>query len=586
MKKNEIFKTTTSVIIAFILIFSATVLYWKYLQLKLLENTARSLEEISQQSAIILNTEIESELKLLSEIALNITVNSTEFNPDNAAINLKGIIQRHDFKDIRILLRDGTTYSSNGIQVDTYDISPTYDKVFEGETLVSDRIKDTSDGMDVIHYAVPIYQKNDIVAVLSATYDIAVFKNLLAVDTFDGDGYSYVIKQDGDKVIGSSHPTSFKNFQNIFNILVDTDESNIPASQAMRTDLKEHKAGLIDFYNEETKYMQYTPLEANDWYLLTVVPTRVSDKSAIRIMNSTLIVCALVVAVVVWAIIFFIRLKKQNREKYYELLYVDPITGGASYTKFMLDATSYLSKNEEGAAFIALELLNFDLIRERYGNAKGDEIMKFVYNSIVEVCLPETIVSRITDHEFIILSPSQLKADLINNLNDFCDLTVILPKNILSNTALQPAIGIYIIDDNTQDIMRIQNLAMLTKSAVLKTQEDVYAFYDDLYRDKLLKDKQIADEMVIGLQNNELFPYFQPKYRTDNKTIMGAEALVRWSKSDGTMIYPNEFIPVAEKNGFIVQIDKMMFEKVCIKQRELIDQGIACPCSYFRKSFT
>ncbi len=61
--------------------------------------------------------------------------------------------------------------------------------------------------------------------------------------------------------------------------------------------------------------------------------------------------------------------------------------------------------------------------------------------------------------------------------------------------------------------------------------------------------------------------------RTESETISGAEALVRWMSAEG-MIYPDEFIPLFEKNGFIIQLDLWVFEEVCLRIRAWLDAGL------------
>ena len=55
--------------------------------------------------------------------------------------------------------------------------------------------------------------------------------------------------------------------------------------------------------------------------------------------------------------------------------------------------------------------------------------------------------------------------------------------------------------------------------------------------------------------------------------VAGAEALVRWIKPDGTMIYPNDFIPIFEKNGFVEKLDFFMLESICKYVRRLLDEN-------------
>lgn len=119
------------------------------------------------------------------------------------------------------------------------------------------------------------------------------------------------------------------------------------------------------------------------------------------------------------------------------------------------------------------------------------------------------------------------------------------------------------------------NAASFARGSVKQGQHDKpYAFYTDAHRNKLLHDKRLADEIEMALKNNEFEPYFQPQYRTADKKIYGAEALMRWRKKDGTIVSPSGFIPLAEKNGFVSQLDENMFYMVCKRQRELLDSGI------------
>ena len=77
------------------------------------------------------------------------------------------------------------------------------------------------------------------------------------------------------------------------------------------------------------------------------------------------------------------------------------------------------------------------------------------------------------------------------------------------------------------------------------------------------REQQIINEMDTALEEKQFVVYFQPKYELDGYTPRGAEALVRWKKTDGTMVSPGEFIPVFEKNGFIIKLDYYVWDQVC-----------------------
>lgn len=96
------------------------------------------------------------------------------------------------------------------------------------------------------------------------------------------------------------------------------------------------------------------------------------------------------------------------------------------------------------------------------------------------------------------------------------------------------------------------------KGKVYKT----YAVFDDKMRRQLMRERQVENDIVGALENGELLLYVQPKVNMNTGEIIGGEALVRWQHPEKGMISPGEFIPVLEKNGFIINVDDYIWEKV------------------------
>src|SRR5699024_5372444 len=98
-----------------------------------------------------------------------------------------------------------------------------------------------------------------------------------------------------------------------------------------------------------------------------------------------------------------------------------------------------------------------------------------------------------------------------------------------------------------------------------------------VFDEQLMKTIQIQNEiessMQYALKNEEFKLFIQPKYDVFHDKLVGGEALVRWIRNDGTMFYPDQFIPLFEKNGFCVDLDLYMVENVCKQLRKWIDDG-------------
>ena len=89
-----------------------------------------------------------------------------------------------------------------------------------------------------------------------------------------------------------------------------------------------------------------------------------------------------------------------------------------------------------------------------------------------------------------------------------------------------------------------------------------FHIFDEKIEEELEKESKIEHEMYQALKDREFKVFYQPKFDAKAETLYGAEALVRWEHK-GEMIPPSEFIPLFEKNKFILQLDLYIFEQVC-----------------------
>ncbi len=121
----------------------------------------------------------------------------------------------------------------------------------------------------------------------------------------------------------------------------------------------------------------------------------------------------------------------------------------------------------------------------------------------------------------------------------------------------------YLIPLGEDNVDEIVDMVTLTHSASKKISKDIVYDYDDNLKDALVKRTLICDTMHDALKNREFKVYLQPKNCLVTGEVCGAEALVRWQKADGKLVFPGDFIPIFEQEGFIVELDKYMLKEVC-----------------------
>ena len=125
-----------------------------------------------------------------------------------------------------------------------------------------------------------------------------------------------------------------------------------------------------------------------------------------------------------------------------------------------------------------------------------------------------------------------------------------------------PAFGICTSEQNGLNVSFLKDCATIALNTVKGKFYANYAFFDEKMRREQLLAKQIENDIVNALKNDQFALYIQPKVDMSNNKIIGGEALVRWIHPEQGMISPGEFIPILEKNGFIINVDDYIWEKV------------------------
>lgn len=104
-----------------------------------------------------------------------------------------------------------------------------------------------------------------------------------------------------------------------------------------------------------------------------------------------------------------------------------------------------------------------------------------------------------------------------------------------------------------------------------------HAFYDASLEHRLDCEQLVESNMVEGIVQHQFVPFFQPRISMHSGRIVGAEVLARWQQSPDVQISPDNFVPLFERNGFIVRFDHYMWECACRQLRAWLDQGLRPP---------
>lgn len=572
MEKKFLFNVVLITILLVVVVGGLT-LYAHLLQEDLRDEVRTKLKEVSNQNVLIIQKEIEGDKNALIETAERIGELDNLEEWEIVDI-LRTIAPRYSFSWMGFCRPDGEAYTTDGIVIDVSN-RDYFTEAMAGHFSLSDPLVDKVTGEMVIVFSVPIMKENEIIGGIFASYKLDSLQKILSVSSFEGAGYTYIVKQDGSTVVDSANPTSFINMTNIFLSMEEADERNVQSVQKLKKLLESGSKGYVIFYNKIGKYMYCTPLGINDWYLIDVVPVDVMETRTGFIMGRTYAVCGILVIVytIVGSIIFKEEYKKKKQMQ--NLLYVDELTGGNTYAKFKEEVKKKIQKNDgTKKACIIMDIIDFKLVNELFGYEEGNKVLCYIWRVLNENCREGELAGRGLADRFTWFLTYEDKEELVQRVMNIIEKIRQSSIGKATEYILQPVFGIYLVEKEGERVEDILSCATLAHTIAKKEKSSFYAFYSDEIRNQALQKKQFSDLMEHGYRHNQFEVFYQPKYDTHTRKLVGAEALIRWRKSDGTMVSPGLFIPLAEENGFVCKLDKFVFQEVCLAQKRWMEQGM------------
>ncbi len=244
-------------------------------------------------------------------------------------------------------------------------------------------------------------------------------------------------------------------------------------------------------------------------------------------------------------------------------------------TRFRRNVLNLLSHFDGGIAFLQFDIRRFKVINDIYGEMIGDEILDFVTEGLKRLCGEQQYFVNLRSDVFMVVTQYEEETELTAFVNRIREML-----GDFKHIKLQYTFGIYMVDDRQMELRQMEDRAAMARKAAKENIMTDTAFYQEQFKEMLYTRRFIEENMKPAITNRQFQMYLQPKYSIAQHTIVGAEALVRWIHPVKGMIYPNEFIPVLEENGFIRNVDYYIWEEACYFIRQCEQEGIeGCPIS-------
>lgn len=228
-------------------------------------------------------------------------------------------------------------------------------------------------------------------------------------------------------------------------------------------------------------------------------------------------------------------------------------------------------------AVLFLDMDRFKTVNDSLGHEVGDQLLVAVAERLKKgVLREEDTLGRLGGDEFLILleniGSSMAAAKVAQKLLGALGQPFVLASG--HELFIQASIGICLFPadgDRAEILIRNADTAMFRAK---EQGRNTYQFYTEALTRAASVRLDLEMRMRRGIRNNEFQVWYQPIYRFADRRIVGAEALIRWQPADGAMIPPDQFIPVAEDSGMIVELGRQVLQTGCADLRGWIDQGL------------
>lgn len=536
-----------------------------------LKNAADAeMAETTGENAAMLRLTLESRFALLDNVAEKIVE-----DPQNARemlTNLGKYANGYGFKRLGYMNSTGRTVTSDGETGDFF-YRAYFRMGMDGQYCITGEINDRLGNGEAVHImSAPVRnpKTGKVIGVVFADYTPEMFHRMMDVETFGGEGRGYIVGSSGEIVVAPSS-ARLTGTGNLLDGVADFSETGRQDAEALRQVLAGEQpgdgrvlgAGKLRFCCRKIENGR----QDDTWYLVMVMDAGALYGRMHGVFSS---VCSLLsVTVLMCAAFIFAILTAYRRynEGLRQAAYTDALTGGSNFSGFLMKVN-----NAEGGYMVSCDLDDYRMIASMFGAQKGDELLRGVYECIKSGLTEGEPVARVDADHFAFHLVERQRSAVLERLRQI-ERRIRRLSDKMGVIHLVPRFGIYAMRPE-EDARRSCELANLALGAARSSADNTVAFYQDLDQNAFFENMQLEDRFDEAIGEHQFKVYYQPKCNPKTGEIVGGEALVRWVQEDGTMLSPDRFIPLFEKNGAIGKLDEYMFTCVCAQLSQWRREGL------------
>lgn len=304
--------------------------------------------------------------------------------------------------------------------------------------------------------------------------------------------------------------------------------------------------------NGEIKLYSITYLPAYQLWSITFIP----ESYLIDLLTESALKY-IMTFIFVFSVIFFLfrfihRFQQTNRKQILDQANHDFLTGLSNRLYLKYTEPKWIHKSAPPFSVFFIDLDNFKNINDSYGHSFGDLILKQVAQRLLSIFSDNSLVSRQGGDEFIILC-KKTDEESLGHLAIELLTAISKPYNIDNyQFAIGSSIGICRYPDDGDSFDSLFSAADTAMYKAKSSRNNYFIFTNEL-KEERRRTSQIEQALHSALKKNEFHMVYQPQIASKG-SLYGVEALIRWNNTELGFIPPNEFIPIAEDSGLILEL--------------------------------
>lgn len=268
---------------------------------------------------------------------------------------------------------------------------------------------------------------------------------------------------------------------------------------------------------------------------------------------------------------------EQEKTDLYNLSRTDSLSGLANRNLLQERVEQIIElsqRNKKEFALLFLDLDHFKSVNDSLGHDIGDELLRNIAHVIKDVLRLNDVVARIGGDEFVIVLTSYSNELELIEIIDRIQARLAQPWEIQTfPIQITSSVGITLYPKDGENLLTLMKNADIAMYKAKENGRSGYSFFTQELNEKTQEYISLTNSMREALQHDEYILYYQPQNDLQTNEVIGAEALIRWNAPYKGMISPDTFIPIAEQNGFIVELGEWVLRTAIKQKKEWEEQG-------------